>query len=347
MVNKLYMVNCKMVNMKKSIFFVSVALVLVSCGKQQTTQEQEKVEVVKTIILQPRTVERNLTLSTNLQGYETVNVSPSVTGRIEHIYVEVGDELTKGDTLVRMDQTQYQTARLTMANLETEMARMNALIESGSVSRQAYDQTKLGYDQAKENLAFLKKNTYYRSPFNGVVSAKNNEDGELFTGAPILTITQVTRLKALIAIPESYIPKVKEGMRLSLTSEIYPDQTFPAFIEVIYPTVDAATHTFQCKIQVPNASRLLRPGMYVTTSIGLGEEQAIVVPYQTVEKLVGANDRYVFLNNNGRAQRVAVTLGQRFDEDVEIIAPEIVAGAEYVVQGQHRLVDGVKLEVKK
>jgi len=332
--------------MKKIVYLVAAAMVLAGCGKTTTTEEQEKVEVVKTITLQPREVERQLTLSTNLQGYETVNVSPSVTGRIEHIYVEVGDEIQKGDSLVRMDQTQYQTARLTMANLETEMVRMNALIESGSVSQQAYDQTKLGYDQAKENMAFLKKNTYYRSPFNGVVSAKNNEDGELYSGAPILIITQVNRLKALIAIPESYIPLVKVGMNLTLTSEIYPDRTFPAMVEVVYPTVDASTHTFQCKIQIPNANRLLRPGMYVTTTIGLGKDNVIVVPYQTVEKLVGANDRYVFLNNNGRAQRVAVKLGQRFDEDVEIIAPEIVAGAEYVVQGQHRLVDGVKLEVK-
>lgn len=332
--------------MKKIVYMMAAAVALMACSKAETTQEEEKVEVVKTITLQPRTVERQLVLSTNLQGYETVNVSPSVTGRIEHIYVEVGDEIRKGDSLVRMDQTQYLTARLTMANLETEMTRMNALIESGSVSQQAYDQTKLGYDQAKQNLAFLKKNTYYRSPFDGVVAAKNNEDGELYGGSPILSITQVTRLKALIAIPESYIPKVKVGMKLTLTSEIYPNQVFPAFIEVVYPTVDAATHTFQCKIQIPNGNRLLRPGMYVTTTMGLGEAQAIVVPYQTVEKLVGANDRYVFLNNNGRAQRVAVTLGQRFDEDIEIIAPEIVAGAEYVVQGQHRLVDGVKLEIK-
>jgi len=333
--------------MKKIVYFMAAGLVMAGCTKTTTTQQTEKVEVVKTIILQPREVERQLVVSTNLQGYETVNVSPSVTGRIEHIYVEVGDEIRKGDTLVRMDQTQYQSANLQMANLETEMVRMNALIESGSVSQQAYDQTKLGYDQAKANLAFLKKNTYYRSPFNGVIAAKNNEDGELYGGTPILTITQVNRLKALIAIPESYIPKVKVGMKLSLVSDIYPDQVFPAFIEVVYPTVDAATHTFQCKIQIPNANRLLRPGMYVTTTLGLGKEQAMVVPYQTVEKLVGANDRYVFLNNDGRAQRVAVTLGQRIDEDVEIIAPEIVAGVEYVVQGQHRLVDGVKLEVKQ
>lgn len=331
--------------MKKVVYLLLAVTTLVACGKKETAQQEEKAEVVKTMILQPRKVMRQLSVSVNLQGYETVNVAPSVTGRIEHIYVEVGDEINKGDSLVRMDQTQYRTAKLTMANLETEMARMNALIESGSVSQQAYDQAKLGYDQTKENMAFLKKNTYYRSPFRGIVSAKNNEDGELYSGAPIVTITQVDRLKALIAIPESYIPVVKQGMKLTLKSEIYKDQTFPAFIEIVYPTVDASTHTFQCKIQIPNANRLLRPGMYVTTMLPLNEDNVICVPYQSVEKLVGANDRYVFLNENGRAKRVGVTLGQRIGEDVEIIAPEIVPGAEYVYVGQHKLVDGTLLEV--
>lgn len=331
--------------MKKVVYLLFAVTTLVACGKKETVQQEEKAEVVKTMILQPRNVMRQLTVSANLQGYETVNVAPSVTGRIEHIYVEVGDEINTGDSLVRMDQTQYRTAKLTMANLETEMARMNALIESGSVSQQAYDQAKLGYDQTKENMAFLKKNTYYRSPFRGIVSAKNNEDGELYSGAPIVTITQVDRLKALIAIPESYIPVVKQGMKLTLKSEIYKDQTFPAFIEIVYPTIDASTHTFQCKIQIPNANRLLRPGMYVTTLLPLNEEQVICVPYQSVEKLVGANDRYVFLNENGRAKRVGVTLGQRIGDDVEIIAPEIVPGAEYVYVGQHKLVDGTLLDV--
>ena len=331
--------------MKKVVYLLLAVMTLVACGKKETAQQKEKAEVVKTMILQPRKVMRQLSVSVNLQGYETVNVAPSVTGRIEHIYVEVGDEINKGDSLVRMDQTQYRTAKLTMANLETEMARMNALIESGSVSQQAYDQAKLGYDQTKENMAFLKKNTYYRSPFRGIVSAKNNEDGELYSGAPIVTITQVDRLKALIAIPESYIPVVKQGMKLTLKSEIYKDQTFPAFIEIVYPTVDASTHTFQCKIQIPNANRLLRPGMYVTTMLPLNEDNVICVPYQSVEKLVGANDRYVFLNENGRAKRVGVTLGQRIGEDVEIIAPEIVPGAEYVYVGQHKLVDGTLLEI--
>ena len=335
--------------MKKIVFLFAAAVCLISCGKkdaQTTQQEAERVEVVSTITLQEKEIERVFTVSTNLQGYLTQNVAPSLTGKIEHIFVEVGDEVKAGDMLVRMDQTQYLTQKIQLANLETEMGRLEALLETGSVSQQTYDQTKVGYDQLKQNLAFLEQNTYVKAPFDGVISAKTYEDGELYGGQPIVVLTQVKKLKALIAVPEKYYPLIKEGMRLTVKSEVYPEETFPATIEVVYPTIDAASHTFQCKVVIPNASEKLRAGMYVTTTLGLGKENTIVVPYQSVEKLIGSNERYVFIHENGRAKRVSVQLGQRFDDNVEIIAPEIHEGVEYIHVGQHKLVDGVKVKVK-
>ncbi|MBO7458889.1 MAG: efflux RND transporter periplasmic adaptor subunit [Paludibacteraceae bacterium] len=334
--------------MKKSFIYLVAALSLVGCGKKAETaasEEQERVEQVRTTVLQPREIEREISVSTNLQGYLTQNVAPSLTGKIEHIYREVGDKVVKGSDLVRMDQTQYKTTKITMANLEIEKNRVEQLLKSGSATQQQYDQILTQYNSTKEQLEFLKINTYVKAPFAGVISAKTYEDGELYSGQPILVLTQIDKLKALVAIPETYFPKFKEGMKLTLTTDIYPDQIFPASVEIVYPTVDPSSHTFQCKIVIPNGKNLLRPGMYVTTTIGLGKANALVVPYQAVEKLVGANDRYVFINENGYAKRVAVTLGQRFDQDIEIIAPEIVAGVEVVTTGQHKLVDGVKINV--
>ena len=332
--------------MKKTILYSLAVLALISCGKQQaTTEEQERVEQVRTTVLHPREIEREISVSTNLQGYLTQNVAPSLTGKIEHIYCEVGDKVAQGQALVTMDQTQYKTTKISLTNLETEKNRIEQLLKTGSATQQQYDQILAQYNSTKEQLDFLQINTYVKAPFSGVISAKNYEDGELYSGQPILVLTQIDKLKALVAIPENYFPKFKAGMKLTLTSEIYPDQVFPATVEVVYPTIDATSHTFQVKIVIPNGKNLLRPGMYVTTSLGLGKANTIVAPYQAVEKLVGANDRYVFINDNGRAKRVSVELGQRFDQEIEIISPEIVPGVEMVTTGQHKLVDGVKLNV--
>ena len=331
--------------MKKVFLYSLAALTLVACGSETTTEEQERVEQVRTTVLQPREIEREISVSTNLQGYLTLNVAPSLTGKIEHIFCEVGDHVAAGQDLVYMDQTQYKTTKISLTNLETEKNRVEMLLKTGSATQQQFDQLEAQYNSTKEQLDFLRTNTYFKAPFAGVIAAKNYEDGELYSGQPIMVLTQIDKLKALVAIPENYFPRFKAGMKLTLTSEIYPDQVFPATVEVVYPTIDAASHTFQVKIVIPNGKNLLRPGMYVTTTIGLGKAHTIVAPYQAVEKLVGANDRYVFLNENGRAKRVAVELGQRFDQEIELISPEIVPGVEMVTTGQHKLVDGVKLNV--
>ena len=324
------------------------ALIVSACGGQQTQQQMEqRVELVETAALALSDISRELEFSTTLEGWQTLNVAPSLTGKIEHIYVEVGTNVGSGTMLVRMDQNQYTTTKLTYTNLGVEMQRMESLHESGAVSQQTYDQTRLSYEQTKESLDFLEKNTYVRAPFSGVISAKNYEDGELYSGQPILVLTQIHTLKALIAIPESYYPVVKKGMTVEITSEIYPGETFPATIDIVYPTVDPASHTFQARLRIPNSGLKLRPGMYVKTKMSMGMARAMVVPYQAVLKLTGSNDRYVFLDDGGVAKRVFVKLGQRFDENIEVISDELQEGDRLVVVGQAKLVDGAKINVAR
>lgn len=336
-------------NIRHFATFAFAAALLMGCGPKQAQQEAvaDREEIVETSPLEKKTISRVLDFSTTLQGYQTMNVSPSVTGKIEHIYVEVGSSVSQGTTLVRMDQNQLNTTKLTFANLGVEMDRMEALNASGAVSQQSYDQLKLSYEQTKETLEFLEKNTFVKAPFGGVISAKNYEDGELYSGQPILVLTQISTLKALMSIPESYYPNVKAGMKVTVLSDVYPDTEFPATIETVYPTVDAASHTFQVKVRIPNGNCKLRPGMYVHTKLAMGMEEAIIVPYQSVQKLTGSNDRFIYLDDNGTAKRVFVTLGQRFDQDIEIVSDEIVEGDRLVTVGQAKLVDGCKLKVVK
>ena len=324
-----------------------VALSAAACKEDAKKVQQARVEKVKVQKLSKVQIDRVYEVSTTLQGYETMNIAPSLTGAIEHIYVEIGSKVNASQDLVRMDQTQYKTAKLTYDNLTTEMQRMDALKESGNVSQQTYDQTKVAYDQAKQNLDFLRQNTFVKAKFAGSITAKNYEDGELYGGGPILTLTQISTLKAYINIPESYFPHVKEGMTLSLKSEIYPDKEFKATVEIVHPTIDAASHTFQAKIKIDNKANYLRPGMFVRTTMPISKQDVIIAPYQAVMKQIGSNDRYVFINNKGFAKRVAVKMGQRFDENVEIISDEITETDELIVVGQGHVNDGVQIDIVK
>ena len=234
-------------------FFKTATIVLAVCSlaacggksaQNEATTTKKEAEKVKVQTLQSERIAKNIELASTLEGYETMNISPSITGHIEHIYVEVGSRVSKGSMLVRMDQTQLNTTRINLNSTKTELDRVTALKASGSVSQQVYDQTKAGYDQLVETERFQNENTFVKAQFSGIISAKNYEDGEMYTGAPILTLTQISRLKAIINIPESYYPLVKQGMKIDVRSDIYPDKTFPATIEIVYPTIDPATHTF-------------------------------------------------------------------------------------------------------
>ena len=332
----------------KAIAIITAVALLSGCGANTEDASEERVEQVRTTPLAYQEVSRQIEFSTTLQGYEEMNISPSLTGIIEKIYVEVGDRVRKGDTLVRMDQNQLNTTRLAYANLQIEMNRVRMLLESEAISQQTYDQTKLSFDQTAESLRFLEENTFVLAQYDGVISSKSYEDGELYAGAqPILRLTQINELKAYVNVPETYFPKVKEGMKVNVYSDIYPDKVFPATIEIVYPTVDPASHTFTLKLRIPNRSELIRPGMYVSTVLDLGRTEALVVPYQSVLRLIGSNNRYVFVDDGGVAKRVFVEIGERHDQTIEISSDSLKVGDPIVTTGQAKLVDGVRLNVVK
>ena len=220
------------------------------------------------------------------------------------------------------------------------------LNDSNNIAKQTYDQAKSGLDVLETSLKNLEENTYLRAPFAGVISARNYEPGELFAGQAIYELVQISTLKALVEIPESYFPDVKQGMKINLKTDTYADEVFPAVVEIVYPTIDEKSHTFSVKLRISNANQKLRPGMYVNTTLEMGKENTLVAPYNAVQKLQGSDERYVFLAENGKAKRVVVKFGQRFDDNVEILADEIKEGVDLITQGVAKLHDGTPIQIK-
>jgi RND family efflux transporter MFP subunit len=339
-----------------------IALGTVGCSSKTGTQDNagadpqvtaRRVEKVKVMTLQSRTIGKNIEYTSTLKAFEEVHLVPSTPGRIEKIYVEVGSRVKKGDVLVQMDQTQLQQATIQMKNLETDYKRLDTLQKVGSITRQQFDQVSTQYEIAKNNVEFLKENTRLVAPFNGIISGKYFENGEMYSGAPttaagkaaILSVVQINPLKAVINIPETYYPMVSEGMPTGINCDIYPGEVYTAEIMRKFPTIDAYTHSFQVEIKIDNPGEKLRPGMFARVDLKLGEMNAIVVPALAVLKMQGSNDRYVFTEKNGLAKRVTVTLGQRFDDMVEVISPELKEGDRLIIAGQARLIDQVAVEI--
>lgn len=344
--------------MVKNLILSIIALaILAGCSgkKDKTTGETVEAVPVKVQKLEKTDIAKTLDYTANLQADKQVYYAPATTGRIEKIYVEVGDRIKKGQLLVEMDRTQLVQAEVQLKNLETEYNRAVQLNETGSISKQAYDAAVTQYEVAKANVDFLKENTKMLAPFDGIVTGKYFENGELYTGAAfggaskpsIIAIEKINPLKAYVNLAEQYYLSVQKGTKVQLKSNIYPDRTFDGTVSIVYPTIDPASRTFTVEVKIPNSDESLRPGMYGTIDFFIGNTETMVVPAIAVLKLQGSNDRYVFLNKDGKAKRVAVKLGRRFEDQVELISDEIREGDELIVVGQGRLVDGSPLSITK
>ncbi len=346
--------------MKSKLYIiVSIALLASACSKnsgkdaEKSDLDSLKTEKVKVLTLDYEKIARDIEYTATLQAYEELHFSPASPGRIEAIYAEVGNRVSKGSILVQMDRTQLHQAEVQLKSIETDYRRLDTLKKTGSISIQQYDQLKTQYDIARSNVDFLRSNTTLRAPFSGIVSGKYFEAGEMYSGTPIptigksavLSLVQIDRLKSLVSISEKYFPLIKNGMEAKITCDVYPDKTFTGKIFRLHPTIDPANRTFKVEIVIANAAGILRPGMFSRVSLDLDKIDAILVPAISVLKMQGSNERYVFLEDNGKARRVSVQIGKRYNDKIEILSDEIKKGDKIIYTGQARLVDGVAVDV--
>jgi RND family efflux transporter MFP subunit len=345
-------------NMMKHLYLAIIAgAMLAGCGNKTNTTVNtgDKTIPVKVMKLESKHVARTVDYTASLESDEQVYYAPASPGRIERIFVNVGDRVKAGQVLAEMDKTQLVQAEVQLQNLETEFKRAAALLETNSISRQAYDGIVTQRDVAATNVRFLRQNTRLLCPFDGVITGKFFENGEMYAGAPaggapkaaIVCVEKINPVKALVNMTEEHYPVMREGLDIEMRASTYPDRLYRGKVSLVHPTIDKISRTFVVEISVPNDDHSLRPGMFGTINFFIGETDAIIVPAIAVLKLQGSNLRYVFLNNNGKARRVGVTLGKRFEDQVEIISDEIKSGDELVCVGQARLVDGSAIEITR
>jgi membrane fusion protein (multidrug efflux system) len=310
---------------------------------------------VKVATLARTKIARTVDYTATVQPFEEVNMAPSTPGRIDKIYVEVGDKIKMNDKLFLMDRTQLYQLKLQLSSLAKDLSRLDTLLKSGSAKQQQYDQMKTQYDVTKTNVDFMEENTLMKAPFTGIVTGKYFEDGEMYSGAPntatgrssVVTVMQVNPLKVNVSISEQYYPLIKKGMKAEISADVYKNEKFTGTVYRISPTINSGTRSFNVELELPNRNDLLKPGMFVRVSMDLGEIETFVVPANTVLVQEGTNTRFVFVAGTNSAERIEVGIGKRFDDQLEIISANLKEGDNLVTEGQSKLINGDKIEIVK
>ena len=333
--------------MKRTAAICLALLGLAACGsKQQTTQVVETPRVLtKTATAERAVVQLTEEYTSEILPYKENDITPAASGvHIDRIRVDVGDRVQQGQVLVTLDPTQYNQALVQLKTVEDDYNRLKPVFDAGGISAQQIDQAKAALDVQREVVANLKKNIELRSPITGVVTARNNEAGDLFMNQPILHVMQINPVKVIANVPEQFFPAVKVGMPVDLKLEVFPDRTFAGRVSLIHPALDAATRTFTVEVTVPNGGEVLRPGMFARTIFNMGEMEGVMVPDVAVQKQVGSSERYLYVIKDGKAERRRVTQGRQSGSRIDILSG-VEEGEAVAVTAFSRLDDGVEVEI--
>lgn len=326
------------------LFLLLGASLLFSCGaKTEETTEvvRPKVKVetaIKTDVIQSS--EYTATVQSDIVN----KISPAMPARIRKIYVEVGDRVRKGQTLVTLDRTNLSQSQTQIANLERDLQRYQELYDVGGISKQQIEQLEVQLEVAKSSASNLAENTTLTSPINGVVTERNYDSGDMPAGMHILQIENFNPVKLIIHVSENLYTSISKGMEVDVMLDVYPDDEFSGKVSLIHPTINQASHTFPIEVQIQNSDSRIRPGMFARVNINFGSKENILVPDASVLKQVGSNDRHVFVIKDGKADKRVITIGQHLGSFYEVISG-VEAGDAIVVAGASRLTDNQEVEV--
>lgn len=341
--------------MKKYIPLISaaLALALTGCGGRDdnsaaaAADDTDETALVDVDVAHVRQVPQTRTYTANVEADNVNNIAPAMSNRIRSISVDVGDHVTKGQVLVRLDAANADQQRISLEDIEREYNRAVELLRIGAGTQRSVDQLKAQLDAARTQYRNTMDNTVLTSPISGVVTARNYDPGDMTGQLPVLTVGQTSpSVKLMINVNEGDLAVIKRGMPVGITFDAYPGESFDGKITRISPAVDVTSRTFPVEVAVANSGDRLRVGMFARVEINLGSRDNVVVPDRAVVKQAGSANKYVYTYSGGKVAYRKVELGQRIDDSYELLSG-IADGDTVVISGQVRLSDGADAKIKQ
>ena len=300
----------------------------------------------------------------SFQPQESSDVPPEASGRVVATPVDVGQFVSAGQVLVRLQgvdaDLRLEEARANISKAEaairlaesqntlamTTAQRYSALLATGDVSRTVFDQARTEGEtsqqdvntarasllQARAQLAQAEKaarDVVVAAPFRGFVADRKVSLGEYVQpSTPVVTLVQIDPLRLQLTIPAVQAAQISVGQEVTARVDAYPDRIFAGEITSVNPSITAESRSFIVEARVRNEDRLLKPGMFATASIAQGRSrQVILVPRSAVVEDVNTNSFRVFvIDDRQRARLRVVQLAPRQQGDQVRIASGLEAG---------------------
>ena len=272
-----------------------------------------------------------------IEAVNQATVSAQTSGRIAELPFDVNDFVDAGKIIVRFTDTEQRAAlaraeadlqesNARLAQAEQEFTRFSSMIESGTISQSRFDESKANRDStrarvnaARSGVATAKEQLEYtvvRAPYAGIVAERHVRLGEMVSpGQPLLTGLSLQTLRVNVDVPQSMF----HAVRTIGKAFVYIDgQRIAAEELTFFPVADADANTFRVRVELPENSATVYPGMFVKVGFVTGETKRLLIPTTTVLRRSELSAVYVVTEDQVILRQIR--LGRRYGEYTEVLA---------------------------
>lgn len=352
---------------------ITLATITLATGcKRKTAEAADTVQqlVVGTeniAIARNGSVTNGPAISGSLDAALNATVRAQIAGSIISTDADVGQSVTKGQTLGRIDasglQDAYLSAKSAVSSAQTTYAvaqrnlqRSQTLLQAGAIAQRDLEtaQTQASgaqaaLEDAKSRLATAAKNfdnTRISAPFDGIVSQKSVSPGDVVQpGGALFTVVDPSTMRLVAAVPSEQLSMLRVGTNVTFTVTGYAAQEFHGTVTRVSPSVDPTTRQVQIIVSIPNKGHTLITGLYADGRISSRTQEGIVVPIVAVDTRLQRPG--VVKIQNGKVMRVDVSLGMR-DPTAETvqITNGVSAGDTLLVAAAQGITPGTPVRVQ-
>jgi membrane fusion protein (multidrug efflux system) len=344
-------------------------LTLTACSKpEREVKRNDKDAAVTVSVIEARTEmwERKIFLVGSLFPNQEARIAAEVEGGIEKTLAEVGDAVQAGAELAQIDTASYQgmvnlqTANLAKAQANAEntgenLARLDRLRKTGSVSPTDYDLARTADKQALAEVNAAKaslgaantalRRSLARAPFASAITERLVNAGDFVRpGTVMFHLVDDSTLRFRGEVPERDAARVKVGQIVHLSIDAYPGRAFEGRVSWINPAVNTATRGVGLEAHVENSKRELKANYFARGELIVdAAAPTLIVPIEAVLTFAGVNK--VFVVEGDAAQAKEIELGGTRGEQQEILGG-LKPGERVILSGRTKVQNGSKVKLQ-
>ena len=279
---------------------------------------------------------------------ESVEIRPRLSSIVTRIHFEEGQPVSEGDLLVELENSEMRAnlavAEAALSESRSIYERSRSLIDTQAISESNLETLRaaMQVDEATVEAAKARiENTYIRAPFDGTLGLRRiSPGGFVDSNTVITTLDDTNTIKLDFTIPEIFLAVVSERMDIVARSLVYQDREFIGTVDSIDTRLDPVSRSVQIRAVLPNADKLLKPGMFLTVDLRRDRGTLVVAPEEAV--VPEGDAQYLYVVEDGVARKQRVELGQRVPGAV-IIRSGAEAGDVVVTEGTQKVRDGARV----